>query len=1085
MADVESLELQIKGNASGATQSINTLIKTLEKLEKATAGGCGLSAVTDEMEKMKNANTKVSSSNKSTAESFAKLATNITAAWITLRKVSKTIASWITESNEYVENLNLFTVSMGEYASAAQGYAESVGEVMGIDPSTWMRNQGVFMTLATGFGVASDRAATMSQQMTQLGYDISSFFNISVEEAMQKLKSGFSGELEPLRNLGYDLSQAKLEAIALSLGIDKSVSSMTQAEKAQLRYYAIMTQVTTAQGDMARTLDAPANQLRILRAQVTQAARALGNIFIPILNKVLPYVIALAKVVRILANAIAGLFGYSLPEMDTSTLGSVSAGAGEIADEFDNAAGSAAKLKKTLLGIDELNVMSDPSSGSGGSDVDVGGGGFDFDLPTYDFIGDAVSGKVNEIVEKMKEWLGLTGEINSWSDLLNTNLGQILLLVGEIGAGILLWKLSSGLLTGLKALQELKSVGLDGPLTLMAGATLTISGFTIEFTGVVDAIKNGLDGLNFAEILGGGLLGTGGSALFASKLVPWLESAFQGKAISYAIDAFGEKIGVVTYAAAGAAMGAAIAAIIAGIPMYIAGLYDAIVDGLNWLNGSLLTVGATLAGAGIGLLVDGPIGAAVGALIGLAVGLVTDLTIIIVENWDAIVAWCSNALQVIGQFFVDIWNGIVSVWNTVATWFNINVIQPIVKFFTNLYKDIVAIFVAIPAWFNSHVIQPVVKFFKTLWTGISTLALACWDAIVDYYSPAINWFSQLFGSIYRTISDIFYNIGVIASGCWEIIKAVWSIVAQWFNSTVIQPLVSGFTNFWNDVKLNASIAWTAVKTLFASAKTWFDTTVIQPLINGFTNFWNDVKLNASIAWSAIKTLYNSAATWFNTTVVQPVAKFFSNLWTGFLNGAKNAWAGVKSIFSSLASFFHDIFSKAWAGVVKVFSIAGDIFVDIRDGITAAFKSVVNSLIKGINNVVAVPFRAINTALSTLKNITILGLTPFSGIRTISIPAIPYLASGGVVDSGQMFVANEAGPELVGNVGRKTAVMNNDQIVDSVSRGVYQAVTSAMGSSRGDQVVEAKVNDKVLFEVVVSRARQETMRTGHNPLLGGV
>jgi hypothetical protein len=128
----------------------------------------------------------------------------------------------------------------------------------------------------------------MSKNLTQLGYDISSFFNISYEDAMQKLQSGVSGELEPLRRLGYDLSQARLQAVALSLGIDRSVNSMTQAEKAQLRYYAIMTQVTTAQGDMARTLEAPANQLRILKAQATQAARALGNVFIPALNAILP-----------------------------------------------------------------------------------------------------------------------------------------------------------------------------------------------------------------------------------------------------------------------------------------------------------------------------------------------------------------------------------------------------------------------------------------------------------------------------------------------------------------------------------------------------------------------------------------------------------------------------------------------------------------------------------------------------------------------------------------------------------------------------------------------------------------------------
>jgi hypothetical protein len=152
---------------------------------------------------------------------------------------------------------------------------------------------------------------------------------------------------------------------------------------------------------------------------------------------------------------------------------------------------------------------------------------------------------------------------------------------------------------------------------------------------------------------------------------------------------------------------------------------------------------------------------------------------------------------------------------------------------------------------------------------------------------------------------------------------------------------------------------------------------------------------------------------------------------------------VKSVFSSVATFFHDTFQKAWAGIVKVFSVAGNIFVNIKNGIVTAFKSVVNGLIRGINNVVAVPFRAINTALNTIKNISILGLSPFSNLRTISVPSIPLLASGGVVDAGQLFVAREAGPELVANAGRKTAVMNNDQIVESVSQGVYRAFIQAL------------------------------------------
>jgi hypothetical protein len=356
---------------------------------------------------------RISQENNKAANSYMNLYAKIKMAMGVVRTGARVIASWITQSNQYIEDLNLFTASMGKYAEEAQNYAEAVSEALGIDPGEFMRNQGVFNTIISGFGVASDKAYLMSKNLTQLGYDISSFFNISFEDAMQKLQSGISGELEPLRRLGYDLSVARLQEEALALGIEKKVSAMTQAEKSQLRYYAIMTQVTTAQGDMARTLNAPANQLRVLQAQVTQCARALGNIFIPALNAVLPYAIALAKIVRMLANSIASLFGFKLPEVDYS---GISAGASAVGDLADNAgdasdglgkAGKAAKkLKNALLGIDELNVLSkdDSSSGSGsGSGAGIGGGDLGIDLPTYDFLGDAITSKVDEIVQMIKD----------------------------------------------------------------------------------------------------------------------------------------------------------------------------------------------------------------------------------------------------------------------------------------------------------------------------------------------------------------------------------------------------------------------------------------------------------------------------------------------------------------------------------------------------------------------------------------------------------------------------------------------------------------------------------------------------------
>ena len=266
--EIQGIEFQIISSGEEADSSLSKLKKTLSGLKSPANESTGA------LNRMKNSLGGLNSVMKGIKWSTM---------YVGIRKVSSLIAKAITKSNAYQENLNLFTVAMGKYADKAYEYGQTVSDVLGIDFSQWVRNQGVFMTLATGFGVVGDRAYIMSKNLTQLGYDLSSFFNISVEDAMQKLQSGISGELEPLRRLGYDLSQARLEAVALSLGIDKSVSSMTQAEKAELRYYAILNQVKTAQGDLARTLDAPANQLRILKAQFEMAAQAIGNIFIPAL----------------------------------------------------------------------------------------------------------------------------------------------------------------------------------------------------------------------------------------------------------------------------------------------------------------------------------------------------------------------------------------------------------------------------------------------------------------------------------------------------------------------------------------------------------------------------------------------------------------------------------------------------------------------------------------------------------------------------------------------------------------------------------------------------------------------------------
>ena len=865
------------GDVKSKMQELANAMKPLaDEMQKISNG---FSAFPNKLQKLVTSTNSATTANNTMSKSYVNLYAKLRMAYVGIKTIVTSIAKFIKLSNDYIENLNLFNASLGKFAGEAQEYAEKVGDIMGIDPGEWMRNQGVFMTLATGFGVVNDRAYIMSKNLTQLGYDLSSFFNISTEDAMLKLQSGLAGELEPLRRIGYDLSVARLQQEAYTLGINKKVSAMTQAEKAELRYHAILTQVTLAQGDMARTLNAPANQLRILKAQLVQAGRAIGNIFIPMLNAILPVAIAVIKVIRLVAETIASFFGFELPEVDYSGLDGMASGAEDLAGALGDAGAKAKKLQQYTMGFDELNVIN-PSSGSGSDSDASGGNGFDFELPEYDFLGGLTASKANDIFDSIKG-----------------RLGEILTIVGLIAGGLLAWKLSTSLFTGIsKLITLLKTPVLSTPLTIVAGSIIVAVGAGIEFVGLKSAIQKGLDAFNFGEIVAGGLLTAGGAAILGSALVTWIGKVCSTK-FAFALARMGIRMGVSTSGALGAALGAGIAGIVAGIPAYFVGIYDALKNGIDWLSATLIPVGAAAAGAGIGMLIGGPVGAGIGALIGLAVGALTDLVILIVQKWDGI-----------------------------------------------------------STWFMEKVIQPVSNFFVNLWGGISGGAIACWTAIVDFFSPAINWFSELFGSIFQTISDIFYNIGVIACGCWELIKLAWGAVS----------------------------------------------------------------------------------TWFSEKVIQPVAKFFSGAWSSIKEGAKDAWEAIKSVFSPVAEFFKDIFSKAWRGIIKVFSIGGEIFVKIKDAIVVAFKFVVNGLIKGINSVIAVPFKAINGVLKWLKDMEIAGIEPFKKIKMINIPEIPLLANGGMVDRGQMFIAREAGPEMVGTIGRKSAVANNDQIVEGIAQGVSVA-----------------------------------------------
>lgn len=655
-----------KANMTTFINQLSKLPKVIEDLEAAdidkftqqmTALAAAMKPFADEMQKVSNgfsafpskiqklitSTEKYNASARKAASTTGKFtsglkALNVAAVAITFRKIGHFIAQAVTESNKYQEDLNLFTVALGQYAAEAQNYAEKVSDVMGIDPAQWLRNQGVFNTLLTGFGDTAERAQLMSQNLTQLGYDISSFFNISIEDAMQKLQSGISGELEPLRRLGYDLSQARLEQTALNLGIKESVANMTQAEKAELRYYAIMTQVTTAQGDMARTLEAPANQLRILQAQLTQAARAIGNIFIPALNAILPYAIAVVQVIREIANALANLAGFKLTEVDYSGVNSAAVGAGSLADNLDDAAGAAKKLKQYTAGFDELNVFA-PNTGSGSGAGAGGAGGFDFDLPTYDFLGDAVQTRIGEIKKMIEDTLA---EITTIVSGFMLAVGAILVVTGvniPLGVGLM----AAGAV-GLAATVGLNWTAMSSELaSTLALITGVVGGFLLALGAIM-----AFSGANLP--LGIALMALGGVSLVSAAVINWHNSD------RHLTDALTTLTGVL--AGASLAVGAMLAftgvATGLGIALMAVGAVTLVsAAALNWnsipdaLASPLSRVGLLVSGATLAL---GAILAFSGCMpLGIALMAIgaTSLVSVMALNWNGLSDEIQNVIAII------------------------------------------------------------------------------------------------------------------------------------------------------------------------------------------------------------------------------------------------------------------------------------------------------------------------------------------------------------------------------------------------------------------------------------------------------
>lgn len=398
---------------------------------------------------------------------------------VSLKAIADYLGNAVAKFNDFYEAANMFGVSMGDMTNEASGFIDKMEQLLGIDPSEAMNAMANIYSMTKSFGLAKEQAYTLSKSLTQLGYDLSSLKNIPISQAFTKIRSAMAGELEPMLQLGVDISQARLQQELLALGFNKQVSTLSQADKATLRYIAILKQTTDAQGDFARTLSSPANMIRVLKAQLSGLARDVGSLLYPALKSILPPLIAAVELIREFVQWVAKLMGVKVVFTDFTKSADSVGGIGDAMDDTADSTKKAAKaLKDYTMGFDELNII-DPTQGSSGSGGGASAGNIlgDVDLSGYDMFKNYVGNAVDEIKEKLR---------------------KLAPIVAAIGAGFAAWTIGNALLTALKDTHDWayklgKIVGgLNPELLLVAGTVALIVGRFVQLYQNSENFRQGL-----------------------------------------------------------------------------------------------------------------------------------------------------------------------------------------------------------------------------------------------------------------------------------------------------------------------------------------------------------------------------------------------------------------------------------------------------------------------------------------------------------------------------------------------------------------------------------------------------------------
>lgn len=960
--------LSLVQKSSGFAATVNSLKKISEitkSLDSATLRKFGLqmqlvakyiAPVANEMEKVSRgfasfpsriqkvitANYGLSASNKKVANSFkamdiplAKSIAGMTAYAFSLGRVMSFLADCVYSINEYVENVNLFQVSMGEFYGEAYEYAQLVSDKLGIDPSEWMRTQGVFMSIANGFGVAKKQAYDLSEGLTELAYDLSSLYNEDVSISAQRLQSALAGEIEPVRRLGIAISEASLKEYALAKGIDESVESMTEQEKALLRSLKLMEGAKNlgAVHDFAKTLESPANAMRVLNQQFELFKRSIGSVLIPFLIQVIPYIQAVTAILTDMITAFATFLGFTMPDWSASDWSGASAGISGVTNELEGATQAAKELKDATMGFDELNIIS-PKEPSG-----AGAG---------DGVSDWASGlEVPNIWDEEA-----IAAIKTKAEEIRAAIEPIVKVAVAVGAALLAWRIGKRIFDEIKLFKEALGTILasapvkafiqmfGGELAALAMQFHSAGGGVYGFIAVLETLAKALWkplGAMFIIISTLKVLYERWSDIKTAIQLALDASGVQGKLqdLRDSLNALAEKLGFVDG--------------------FWNTLKNSITTLMDYVGGTVITViGSTLVGA-------------------------------------------INALISAASSIVDAFGGVVDFLKGVGTF--------LVGVFTlDLQKVGEATF---------QMEAGIEEVFSGLWDAVS-------GGVTAFIDGVLNGISYLGGQL----------LSYLFPGIVQGFKDWWNSIVEFFTQAL--------PDWWNNT----------IKPWFTLEK-WMELgkMAIEGLFNGLSGALETAKEWGSNLLDKVKEVLG---------IHSPSVEFMS-IGQFAIAGLQNGMAGI--------SFMSVYFNNQLMAMRQLAQVFANDMKALVDTLMAMFLAAINASIKA-NTTGASAIAAAYQQMANISNAAIQSIIRYLDSIPRSITTVHTIvtrhvssgrgsrsadeyASGGFPTTGQMFIAREAGPELVGTIGGKTAVANNDQIIQGIAQGVYDAMVRANSATSSD------------------------------------